>query len=250
MKKRVMLIAGCSHASGSEIDGTQDSLYNREHSFGGQLAKKLGYESINIGSVASTNTTIARSVIEWVSENYNPDIMELFVLIAWTESTRIEIPSPERIINYHTWNASTPWYSESDTTFYRINLGFDGGTTDEKKLYPVYHRFIADNLLYLEIYSVNLILQLQYFLKSKNLDYLMCSTMNMVGESPQLKSYITQIDQSKYMNFYDHSQSFYWLYKKLGHINKLAKYWHHGIEPHTLYAEKLHDFITNPHESE
>lgn len=250
MREKIMLISGCSHASGSEIDGTQDSSYNREHSFGGQLAKKLGYEAVNIASVASTNPTIARNIIEWVSENYNPEKMDLYVLIAWTETSRMEVPSSLRDTKYHEWNSSTPWYTETDVKFYRINSGHDGGTPDERELFPIYHRFMADNQVYLEVYTLNLVLQLQYFLNSKNINYTMCNAMSMVSDNIQVKSYINQIDKSKYMNFDDNTESFWLLYKKLNYINPLAKYWHHGIEPHTLYAEKLYDFVTNPHESE
>ena len=39
--EKIMLIAGCSHAAGSEIDGTEDSVYNRQHSFGALLAVKM-----------------------------------------------------------------------------------------------------------------------------------------------------------------------------------------------------------------
>ena len=31
-KEKILLIAGCSHAAGSEIDGDEDSQYNRDHS--------------------------------------------------------------------------------------------------------------------------------------------------------------------------------------------------------------------------
>ena len=40
-KEKILLIAGCSHAAGSEIDGKEDSKYNREHSYGALVAKKL-----------------------------------------------------------------------------------------------------------------------------------------------------------------------------------------------------------------
>jgi len=64
MKKKIMLIAGCSHTAGSEIDGTEDSKYNRLHSYGGILAEKMGYIPVNIAEPGSTNSTIARSVLQ------------------------------------------------------------------------------------------------------------------------------------------------------------------------------------------
>jgi len=101
-----MLIAGCSHAAGSEIDGTGDSKYNRQHSFGNLLAEKLGYRPINIAVTAATNMGIARSVLQWFSEQYDPAVQEVFVLIAWAECSRMEMPvknlriiSPEFLVS-------------------------------------------------------------------------------------------------------------------------------------------------------
>ena len=64
-----MLIAGCSHAAGSEIDGSEDSQFNRANSFGNVLAEQLGYKPINIAINGSTNSGIARSVIEWYNKS-------------------------------------------------------------------------------------------------------------------------------------------------------------------------------------
>ena len=77
MKEKILLIAGCSHAAGSEIDGTEDSSYNRQYSFGNLLANKLGCRAINISSSASNNQCIARTILEWFSECYNSEIMDL-----------------------------------------------------------------------------------------------------------------------------------------------------------------------------
>jgi hypothetical protein len=38
IKEKILLIAGCSHTAGSEIDGSEDSKHNRKHSYGNQLA--------------------------------------------------------------------------------------------------------------------------------------------------------------------------------------------------------------------
>ena len=91
-----MLIAGCSHTSGSEIDGSEDSPFNRSHSYGGVLAEKLGYKAINIAEPGSTNPTIARSILQWFDTEYKPEEMEVFVVVGWTEVTRMEVPT-ERI---------------------------------------------------------------------------------------------------------------------------------------------------------
>ena len=84
-----MLIAGCSHTAGSEIDGNIDSMYNRQHSYGNQLAKKLGYSPVNIAICGMTNSGIARSVLDWFHTCYKNNL-EVFTLIGWSDSIRIE----------------------------------------------------------------------------------------------------------------------------------------------------------------
>ena len=64
-KEKILLIAGCSHTAGSEIDGKEDSASNRKHSLGGIVAKKLNRKPINISQVGATNSGIARQVLQW-----------------------------------------------------------------------------------------------------------------------------------------------------------------------------------------
>jgi hypothetical protein len=243
-KDQYLLIVGCSHASGSEIDGTDESKYNREHSFGNLLANKLNRIPINAASSGSTNSTIARSVLEWFDTSYNSETMDVMVLISWTESSRMEIPS-EDIRWYGELEKAADWLSTTHCNFLRINHGWQGNSAYEKKIIPSYQRFLANNYDYLEIYSANLVLQIQYFLQSKNIDYIMCNSMYMFKESKYLDFYLKQIDQSKYINMMNEKLSFYWNYRNKGYENTKAKYWHHDEEPHRLYAKKLFKFIKN-----
>ena len=239
-----MLIAGCSHTAGSEIDGSEDSSYNRSHSYGNLLAEKLGYTPINIASQGAANPSIARSILEWFSSEYDSTAMELFVLIGWTESARVEVPT-ERPCMYDHYTKSMNWTPINNRYYTRVNQGWHGFTEEEKSLCKVWHRFIADNSTYLEILSANLVLQIQYFLGSKNVKYLMTNTMYMFTNSQHLQFYINQIDQSKYINMLNNELSFYWLYKNQGYNNTCAKYWHHAEEPHQLYSQVLYNFITS-----
>lgn len=242
-KENVMLITGCSHACGSEIDGTEESAYNRQNSFGNLLAKKAKYRPVNIASSGCTNSTIARSVIEWIEYNYNPNTMNLFVLIAWTESSRLEIPAENPI-----------WYGEVDTFsdyksitshhYYRINLGLTQEGTSIKDL-ASYQKFIVNNQDYFEMSNAINVLQTQYFLNSLNINYLMCNTMHMFTESKYIKFYLDQIDKRRYVDMLDNEKSFYWFYKNAGYENPKAKYWHHNEEPHELYAKKLYKIFKN-----
>jgi hypothetical protein len=244
MKEKLMLILGCSHAAGSEIDGTEDSVYNRQNTFGNLLAAKSGRRPVNIASNAANNQTISRTLLEWFEECYNPDTMDLFVLVAWTESSRIDMPM-DRITWHETWNPASDYISKSARDYIRINLGYKGSDEGEKVVISRCHDFIANHLNYIEILSANLILQTQYFLKMHNVEYAMCNTMHMFDRDKTLDFYIRQIDQTKYYKLTDNDQSFFWKYKNAGFVNTKAKYWHHGEEPHKLFSEELYQFISN-----
>jgi hypothetical protein len=242
-KEKIMIIAGCSHTSGSEIDGLEDSTYSRQQSYGNQLAHKMGYTPVNMAEPGSTNPTIARSVLQWFSENYNSSTMEIFVVVGWTESTRMEVPWH----NPAHYGAHCPYgdyYASSGSQYLRVNMGWLGLNPEEKEIIPSYHEFMARNEKYLEIVSANAVLQLQYFLEAKNINYIMCNVMHMFTENDShLKFYINQINRNKYYNMEKNDQSFFIKYKNLGYTNPKAKYWHHGETPHAMFADELLKFI-------
>jgi hypothetical protein len=240
-----MLIAGCSHTAGSEIDGETDSPYNRQHSYGNLLANKLGYAPVNIAVCGYTNSAIARSVLEWFSQHDTTDL-DIFVLVGWTESVRIEAP-----FEFPTWHNKLngqycDWFSESSTDFLQITVLHKGYSDREKDIQEDYQTFMVRQSPYLEVVSANLVLQLQYFLKHKNVPYLMLNAGYMFSESNQkyLKVYHQMIDKNRYYKFDNNHESFYSKFKRLGYKNNIAKYDHHGEEPHNLYSEELYKYIT------
>ncbi len=242
--KKIMLIAGCSHTAGSEIDGSNDSKYNRDHSFGNILAGHMNYTPVNIAEPGSTNSTIARSVLQWFNEKYDASTMEVFVVIGWAESTRMEIPV-NRISNYGMHFPFSDYHASEGRKYMRIIMGYAGANPKEKEFIATYHNFIAKNLEYLEIQNANQILQLQYFFKSISVNYLMCNTMCMFEEeNKHIEFYLNLIDQRHYIGLHDPKNAFYWKYKNQGYENKKAKYFHHDEIPHRLYAEHLHNYIT------
>lgn len=241
-KEKILLFLGCSHAAGAEIEGEFESKYNRDHSFGNLFAKKIGYKTVNLGSSGATNATIARSTIEWINRFYNPDIMELFVLVAWTESTRIEVPAKNPIW-YHESDEFSDYKSKTYHNYHRVNLGLTVSDGFPKEVLS-YQRFMTENQTFLQIYSANLVLQIQYFLESKNINYLMCNTMDMFDKNEYIDFYLRQINLKRYIEPFNNDNSFYWYYKNQGHVNIKAHYWHHNEIPHSLYAEKLYNFLT------
>jgi hypothetical protein len=244
-KERIALIAGCSHSAGSEIDGKQDSRYNRDNAFGSVLATKLGYRPINIAINGSTNTGIARSVLMWFDENYNPDTMDVYVIVGWTESSRLEIPALNETKDFHSGNPSIEWYDSSANSYIRLNYGYEGHGSYERSIIPSYQKFMVENETYLEYQVATNVLMTQYFLKSLNIPYVMCDTMHMfVPDDHYISHLLKMIDKRYYYKLgTGQGEAFYWKYKDLGYVNELAKYWHHGEEPHRLHAEELYKFI-------
>jgi len=240
---KIMLIAGCSHAAGSEIDGSEDSSYNREHSYGNQLAIKLGYKPINIAIAGSTNSGIARSVIEWYENNYK-DWMELFVLVGWTDGIRLEAPSP-RECYYEKSNPNVDWFSESSKDFFRVHIveTFEK-QNDERNITLDYQGFAVRNENYVELQNAHYILMTQYYLRSKNIPFLMVnSSFIFTKNHKSIKFYKNQFDDSRYVSHSDNEESFYYRYKKAGYTNPKAKYRHHGLDAHSDYSECLKEYI-------
>lgn len=240
-----MLIAGCSHTAGSEIDGNMDSLSNRQNSYGNQLAKRLGYRPINIAICGFTNSGIARSVLDWFhSVDYSN--LEVFTLIGWSDSIRIEAA-----FEFPTWYNEgsakyADWFSPSHSDFLQINLHNKSNFNErERQTQNDYRVFAVKRPEYMEITSVNLVLQMQYFLKSVGSTYLMTNTGGMFTKeyNKYLQHYFKFIDASRYHKFDQFEEAFYPKYKNLGYKNPLAQYGHHNLEVHTLYMEQLYNFI-------
>lgn len=239
-----MLIAGCSHAAGSEMDGTEDSRSNRLNSFGGLLAYKMQRRPINIAVMASSNLSIARSVIQWFDEVYDSATMEVFVLIAWTESSRMEIPSCVRQ-EYYSGNPAIDWLPSECEKYLRVN--FSSMSTDEisQEQISQAQRFMVSNSPFLEINSAMQAMHVRSFLENLSVKYCMCDTGYMFSDADYMKFYLKQLDPSCYLNIgKDISTTFYSKYKDAGYIHPRAKYFHHGPVPHKLYADELYKFIT------
>lgn len=239
-KQKIMLIAGCSHAAGSEIDGSPDSLYNRNHCFGNLLATELGYVPINLSIAGNSNSGIARSVLKWFEANYNSRKMTVSALVSWTDSTRLEIPV-DRIVDLPDCDYIN-WLDVTAQDFYRVPLGWHGDekTPGEVQMTKTLQRFIVDNEMFLEILSLNYALQLQYFFNANNIKFMMCNSMPIYRRHEKhLGFYMSMIDSTKYYGLHNPESAFYNKYKELGYKNSKATYWHHDEVPHDLFYQEL-----------
>lgn len=235
-----MLIAGCSHAAGSEIDGAQDSAYNRQHSFGNLTAENFGYEPVNICQMGATNSSIARSVMEYILTQQKPD----FVLIAWTDSIRVEAPY-YRPTDYKRFNPNIDWYDSSGEDYLRVSMLISSiQIEEERELTLDFQSFTIRNEYYTEINNMMHIINLQNFLKLNQIPYMMVNTNYMFEKMHcTIRWYFKLIDTLRYPNFDNNQENFYPKYKNLGYTNPLAKYYHHGEEVHLDYSKYLTGYI-------
>lgn len=253
LKEKVLLINGCSHAAGYEIDGNEvslDSVNNRQLSFGNKLAQFLQFRPINIATGGSTNSAIMRSTIEWIEENYKPDEMELTVLLAWTEPSRLEAPT--MIKSGATHDEYADWKTKSHKNFLRINAGANlpkdsieniDGVHSNQELYKIYQEFQIHADDFNKIETLNKVLMMQYYLSNKKIDYIFCDgSSTPYFDRDYFDFYVKNIDAKYYHNFLSYENAFWQKYKRLGYKNENAKYFHHSAKAHQVYALELYNF--------
>ena len=247
-KEKILLVAGCSHAGGYEIDGDMDSPYNREHSFGGLLTKQSRIFSdrklINISTGGISNSYILRNVLLWFQECYNPDLHDVFCIVAWSDSSRWEMPLAHgQYIPDN--NEYLPWFTDKHNDYLTIQLGWIHEHPDRMEQVPMqktYHNLIAEFPEQMEILSFNYALQLQWFFKSHNIDYVMCDTLHNF-KSQTLWITPELIDATKYFNAGNPDEAFFLKYDRLGYANVSRDFMHLGSDAHYEYSRELEVFL-------
>ena len=231
------LIAGCSHSAGFEIDGTEDSVYNRSRSYGAVLSSMLNLIPHNISLGAQSNSAIARSVIDYIESDTTNTIS--FVIVGWTEMTRIDLPSGHDV-DHDGSNPAVDTFTAINKRWLQINSGWEGFTPYEKSIMPYWHEFMYNKSDILDLITVKEMLLVQQYLDSKGIDYVFCNTMLPYKETRYTAWYWKLITDSRC--HWDH-EGFFFKYKALGYENPKAKYWHHNELPHRLWAEELYNHI-------
>jgi len=244
-----MLIAGCSHAAGSEIDGNLSSPENRKASFGNVLAGMMDHQPINIARNGSSNSAIHRSVINWftlnkkIVENKNNNI---FVLINWAESCRLEAPLPH--VQNSNQDTCADWADPTMQDYMQVNSMTDPHTvtTHEKEPFVTTQRFLVYSEIYTEILTAKDALSLQYFFQTQdNIRHLMTNSGIAFHNHNMrhLKPYLEKLDTLHYYKYRDNTQGFFEKYNNAGMTNPLATYGHHGADAHLARATDLHNYI-------
>ena len=253
-KKKILLVTGGSDPMGMKIDGTGDSEYNRRHSFAGRLTDAgrifQDYTSVNICVGGISNSFILRNTLLWFEENYDPDVTEVFVIIGWSDSARWEAPVKNSSDPKSVWPCGD-WMAKENDDYLSIQLDWPQGSRENfpelDRVHEVYKEFMLNSPpQQMELFSLNIALQLQWFLKSKNIPYLMTDTLhNVKTDNVFVEPYLNMVDKLRYINFGQPDEAFYTKYVELGYTNPkdTFKYFHHGEDAHLHYSHTLEDHI-------
>lgn len=230
---KYLVAFGCSHTNGSMLDGKNGSSeFNVRNGFPAILAKRHGYELLNISKPGGSNQYIHRSIIEFLTTHYKEENEYLF-LINWTSRPRIELRYKENNSNKHT--------TVGDFTDIK-SVPFTVGTSPN---------LIADQsiikLLSYTPYFINLDLEaekwacwvygLQKILEYKNIKYLMSNTCEPLPELANNHTVIDKIDTKNYFNPFDiNSCMIEYLMAK--NFSK-TPCWHFKLDGHEAWADKL-----------
>jgi len=230
---KYLVAFGCSHTNGSMLDGVNGSSeYNVRNGFPGILAKRHGYELINISKPGGSNQYIHRSVVEFLTHYHNENDDYLF-LINWTSRPRMEL-------RYH-----------EDSNCAHVTVG---DYTDKKSVpftIGTNASLFADKsvikLLSYSPYFINLDVQaerwacwvygLQQLLQAKNIKYFMSNTCEPLPQIAENISVVNQLNLQTYMEPFD-TQNCMIEFLMDQNFEKTSC-WHFRKDGHEAWADKL-----------
>lgn len=230
-----VLINGCSHSAGSEIEGSGigEGNYNRNNSFGAQLAKRLGVDYTNIAYPGASNDYIARTTMYWLLDNPQLAKHTLF-LIHWTGTDRTEY-------FYDSGNTSAFDFIKNapDTNVAHLHPQHypDWAPFKWKKNLDVLSNHLFINHTQWDINRYNNIIQTQTLLQEHN--YVFRNAFQCCENKPRYKYYIDKLDKSRFLHWDNADESFYDHCTNAGFNTDGQQYWHHKLDAHTYWAEKL-----------
>lgn len=233
-----ILINGCSHSAGSEIEGSGigEGDYNRENCFGAVLAKRLGLGYTNLALPGGSNDYINRSTNMWILDNFELAKKTLF-LIHWTGSNRSEIFFNESNTESY-WNF-IPYVSDKNV-----------GHIHADHYAPIFPKELQRNLDTLskhmfineEHWEINRYLNainLQTVLESFNFKYIFRNGFQACATDSRYLYYQQKIKQNNFIGFGDTKYSFFEHCLDAGFSVEGQQYWHHRKEAHEYWANIL-----------
>lgn len=232
-----ILINGCSHSAGSEIEGSGigESHYNRENCFGAQIAKMCNVNNINLSLPGGSNDYIYRTTLLWCINN--PHLVnDTLFLIHWTGPNRTEFFVDETIYDGF-------WQDETyDKKVGHVHPGYvwPGFTKkDQRRLIK------ASNIMFQydthwQINRYMNIIGLQTILKNYNARFIFRNAFECCNnDDNRFSDYYNLIDKETFIGIDDKGESFFEHCLNSGFSIEKQLLWHHGLDAHTYWANKI-----------
>lgn len=233
-----LVTIGCSHSAGSMIDGRNGtSWYNKQHSFGGLLAKKFGMNHYSLGVPGGSNQYIYRSTIRFIN-NYMHEHDDYIFLLGWTSTNRIEMRYPEK----------SPYTHKIVGDFLDLKyVPFTVGT--DTSLWHTNELKAMDRLTPLIFYEKQLetdwavyAYTLQELLKYNKLKYYMFNTCHDLPINNDNRDIVQALDTDYYHNPTDFDSSM--LQWGLRQGFEKTPCWHLKADGHAAWAEHLENLMS------
>lgn len=235
---KYLVAFGCSHTNGSMLDGRNSaSEYNVRKGFPGMLAKRHGYELINISKPGGSNQHIFRTVLDFIN-NHMDNQNEYLFLINWTGANRIELRYPEK-------NDLHKYVHYGDHLDFK-SVPFTVGIKPSIYTYkPIVHliKYIPylfnDDMMFDKwaTYAYSL----QCILKKNNIRYLMSNTCEGLKSTEYNANIINKLDTLHYPNITrDKDSMVVWL---LDQGIKKTPCWHFREYGHQVWADRLETYL-------
>lgn len=233
-----LVTIGCSHSAGSMIDGRNGtSWYNKQHSFGGLLAKKFGMNHYSLGVPGGSNQYIYRSTIRFIN-NYMHELDDYIFLLGWTSTLRMELRYPEKSPHIHNIVGDfldlkyVPFTPGTDT-----NLWHTEELRAMSRLTPL---IFYENQLETDwaVYAYTL----QEIFKKNKLKYYMFNTCHDLPINNDNREIVQSLDTKFYYNPTDFSSSMLNWALNLGF--EKTSCWHLKADGHEAWAEHLENLMS------
>lgn len=232
-----LVTIGCSHTAGSMIDGKNGtSWYNKQHSFGGLLAKKYGMNHYSLGVPGGSNQYIYRATVRFINNFMHPHDDYIF-LIGWTSTNRMEMRYPDNTTYVHKVVGDF-----LDTKYVPFTIGTD------PKLYLSAELKAMEKLTPLLFYENQLesdwavyAYTLQELFAQQKLKYYMFNTCHDLPVNQDNTEIVNALDTSLYYKPTDFDNSM--LYWALNRGFEKTSCWHLKADGHAAWADHLEQLM-------
>lgn len=212
-------VIGCSHVSGSEIEGfgvTYITPFGLANSFAAQLATKLGYETVNLGFPGASNDYIFRKLYELGKDKtIGPNDI---VFLHWTGDERIEI------------------YDEQQDKWINFSIGMSLQMAEHhdihRNFYDIYIKLLCDSRgRRADLNKVKNIMSANAFAEQYNINVINHCSFQLATHQGLEKTYKWMRPESTFMDW------------ALTTDYKKSDWYHYELAAHTEYAEILYQDI-------